>query len=49
MEDLKISFIAELDLVYKDFITRYKLFKEQMVGLREVRRSMLYEVEKDQN
>ena len=41
IEDMQISFAAELDLVYKDFIARYRSFKQHMVNLREIRRSLL--------
>ncbi len=34
MSDLEISILAELDLVYKDFLSRYSEFKTHMVSLR---------------
>lgn len=44
LSDLEISFIAELDLVYKDFLGRYSEFKKHMVALREIRRNLLNEI-----
>jgi hypothetical protein len=41
IEDLQVSVLAELDLVYKDFLTRYKQFKQHMVSLKEIRRSLM--------
>ncbi len=49
LEDLQISFIAELDIVYKDFINRYKVFKQHMVNLKEIRRSLMNEVPNAEN
>jgi hypothetical protein len=41
IEDLQVSVLAELDLVYKDFLTRYREFKQHMVSLKEIRRTIM--------
>jgi hypothetical protein len=49
MSDLEISILAELDLVYKDFLGRYSEFKTHMVSLREIRRNLLNELPQEQD
>ena len=36
--------MAELDIVYKDFINRYKELKQHMVALKEIRRTLMNEL-----
>lgn len=38
-----------LDIVYKDFMNRYKTFKQHMVNLKEIRRNLINEMPQDQN
>jgi len=41
IDDLKISFQAELDKSYLDFIAKYREFKVKMQDLRDVRKALL--------
>lgn len=43
LEDLKISFLAELDKSYLNFIAKYREFKLRMQDLRDVRKTLLNE------
>jgi hypothetical protein len=42
-----VSVLAELDLVYKDFLTRYQQFKQHMVSLKDIRRTLIHELSPD--
>lgn len=39
-----MSVLAELDLVYKDFLSRYQQFKQHMVSLKDIRRTLMNEL-----
>ncbi len=41
IEDLKISFQAELDKSYLNFIAKYRDFKIKMQDLRDIRKALL--------
>ena len=41
MQDLKISFKAELDKSYLNFIAKYREFKIKMQDLRDVKKALL--------
>ena len=48
LEDLQMSFIAELDVVYKEFIGRYQAFKGHMANLRDIRKGLIEQAEPNQ-
>ena len=49
LQDLQISLIAQLDQVYKEFMSRYKNFKQHMVNLKEIRRNLMNDLPGPQN